>query len=68
MESETINKRMTRRELIKAMEVQAGQIERLAGVVATHHEMIGVLRDQIDHIAQAVDTLIGEKPKIITPH
>lgn len=59
--AEELNKRTTRKELID-------RIKELEDVLKVHHEMIGIMRDQIDFIAQAVDAMRDDKPKIVTPH
>jgi len=60
------NKRTTRKELIKIVELQEGRLERMAQVIAEHHQMIGALRDMIDAVAQSVDAVRDEKKLIIT--
>ena len=65
MES-NLDKRTTRKELIKIVELQEGRLERMAQVIAEHHQMIGALRDMIDAVAQSVDAVRDEKKLIIT--
>jgi len=67
------NKRTTRKELIKIVELQEGRLERMAQVIAEHHQMIGALRDMIgtlrdmiDAVAQSVDAVKDEKKLIVT--
>lgn len=68
MTAET-SKRTTRRELIKLVETHEARLEGVIALIKSHHEMIGVLRDQIDTLAQAIDA-INEPPdsKIVIPH
>lgn len=72
MTTETINKRTTRKELIKLVETHEARLEGFATMITSHHEMIGVLRDSIDALAQAIDAITRDLDarvnKIVIPH